>query len=81
MDTDSFVLSVNTKDKIKNLKNREDLFDFTHLSENHEFFKNKNKKIIEKYKIETPENVWKDEFTCLRSKIYVIKCGDAIKNN
>ena len=45
MDTDSFVLGVNTKDIIKNLKKLEDIFDFSNLDENHELFSNKNKKI------------------------------------
>ena len=31
MDTDSFVLSVNTKDVIKDLKNLENIFDFNNL--------------------------------------------------
>ena len=70
MDTDSFVLSVNTKDLIKDLKNLENLFDFSNLNENHELFSNKNKKVIGKFKIETPKNIWIDEFVCLSSKIY-----------
>ena len=41
MDTDSFVLSVNTKDIIKDLKNLEDIFDFSNLDENHELFSKK----------------------------------------
>ena len=49
--TDSFVLRVNTKDIIKNLKNLEDIFDFSNLDENHELFSNKNKKDIGKFKI------------------------------
>ena len=44
MDTDSFVLSVKIKDIIKDLKNLEDLFDFSNLNENHELFSSKNKK-------------------------------------
>ena len=80
MDTDSFVLSVNTKDIIKDLKNLEDIFDFSNLDENHELFSNKNKKIIGKFKIETPKNIWLDEFICLRSKMYSFKCGDNTKN-
>ena len=44
MDTDSSVLSGNTKDIIKSLKNLEDLFDFSNLNENHKLFSNKNKK-------------------------------------
>ena len=38
MDTDSSVLSVNTKDIIKDLKNLENFFDFSNLNENHELF-------------------------------------------
>ena len=42
MDTDSFVLSVNAKGIIKDLKHLEDIFDFSNLNENHEIFINKN---------------------------------------
>ena len=42
MDTESFELSVNTNDTIKDLKNLENFFDFSNLSENHELFSNKN---------------------------------------
>ena len=80
MDTDSFVLSVNTKDIIKDLKNLEDIFDFSNLDKTHELFTNKNKKVIGKFKIETPKNIWIDEFVCLRSKMYAFKCGDDSKN-
>ena len=79
MDTDSFVLSVNTKDIIKDLKNLEDIFDFSNLNKNHEIFSNKNKKVIGKFKIETPKNFWIDEFVCLRSKMYAYKCGNDSK--
>ena len=50
MDTDSFVLSVNTKNILKDLKILEDIFDFSNLDQNHEIFNNKNKKIIGKFK-------------------------------
>ena len=43
LDTDSFVLSANSKDIIKDLKNLGDLFDPSNLNENHETFSNKNK--------------------------------------
>ena len=80
MDTDSYVLSVNTKDITRDLKNLEVIFDFSNLDENHELFSNKNKKAIGIFKIETPKNIWIDEFVCLRSKIYAFKCGDDSKN-
>ena len=80
MDTDSFILSVNTKDIIKDLKKLEDIFDFSNLDENHEPISNKNKKVIGKFKIETAKNIWIDEFICLRSKMYAFKCGNDSKN-
>ena len=80
MDTDSFIISVNTKDIIKDLKNLEDVFDFSNLDKNHELYNNKNEKVIGFFKIETPKIIWIDEFVCLRSKMYGFKCGDDSKN-
>ena len=80
MDTDSFILSVNTKNIIKDLRNLEDIFDFSNLDKNHELFSNKNNKVIGKFKIETPKSIWIDEFGCLRSKMHSFKCGDGGKN-
>ena len=81
IDTDSFVLSVNTKDNIKDLKKLEDIFDLNNLDKNHELFSNKNVEILGKFKIETPKNIWIDEFACLRSKMCAFKYGDDSKNN
>ena len=78
--TDSFVLSLNTKDIVKDLKNLEDIFDFSNLDQTHEIFINKNKRVLGKFKIETPKKIWIDEFICLRSKMYAFKCGDDSKN-
>ena len=80
MDTDSFILSVNTKDIIKDLKKSEDVFDLSNIDKNHELFRDKNEKVISKIKIETPKNIWIDEFICLGSKMYAFKCGDDSKN-
>ena len=80
MDTDSFVLSVNTKDIVKDLKNLEDIFDFSNLDKNHELFSYKNKKVLGKLRIETPKSIWIDKFVCLRSKMYAFKCADDSKN-
>ena len=44
MDTDSFILSVNTKDIIKHLKNLEKIFDFSNLDKTHELFSKKKTK-------------------------------------
>ena len=80
IDANAFVLSMNTNDIIKDLKKLEDIFDFSNLDKNHELFSNKNKKGIGKFKIETPKNIWIDEFVCLRSKMFSFKCGDHSKN-
>ena len=78
--TDSLVLSMNTKDFLKILKNLEDLFDFSNLSENHELFSNENKQVIGNFKSGTLQNFWIDEFACLRSKMYAFKCRDDSKS-
>ena len=44
VDTDAFVLSLNTKDTIKDLKILEDIFDFSNLDKNHELFSKKKQK-------------------------------------
>ena len=80
MDCDSFVLSIKTPNIIDELKNLKELFDFSSLNENHELFINKNKKVVGKFKTETPEKIWIDEFVALRSKCYAFKCGDDSKN-
>ena len=38
------------------------------------------KKVIGKFKIETPTNIWIDEFVCLRSKAFSFKCNDNKEN-
>ena len=43
-DTDAFVLSMNTKDIIKDSKNLKDVFDFSNLDENHELVSKKKQK-------------------------------------
>ena len=78
--TDGMILGMKTKDIIKCLKNLEDIFDFSNLDENHELFSNKNKKVIGKFKIETPKNISIDEFVCLRSKAYSFECKDNIES-
>ena len=76
IDTDGMILSMKTENNFKDLKNLEDIFDFSNLDEHHELFSNKNKKVIGKIKIETPKNIWIGEFVCLRSKTYSCKGND-----
>ena len=79
-DTDAYVLSLKTQDVIKDLKKLEDIFDFSNLDKNHKLFSNENKKVIGKFKIETPKSIWIDEFVCLRSKMHAFKCNNNSKN-
>ena len=71
-----------TENIIKDLKNLEDIFDFSNLDKNHELYSEKNKKRFGKFKIETPMNICIDEFIRLRSKAYSFKCkiNDENKN-
>ena len=64
------------KNTIRDLKKLEVIFVFSIVDENHELFSNKNKKVVKKFKIETPKNAFMDEFVCLRCKMYAFKCGD-----
>ena len=80
IDCNSFVLRIETENIINYLKNLEDLFDFSNLDKNYELFSNKKEKVVGKFKIETPENIWIDEFVALRSKCYAFKCGNDSKN-
>ena len=43
----------------------------------------KLKKVAGKFRIETPKNIWIDEFVCLRPKAYSFKCkgNTEIKKN
>ena len=80
LDTDSLVLSVSTKDILKDLKNFVDSLDFSKLNESHEVFSSKNRKVLGRYKTKTPKSISTDEFVALRSKCYAIKCGVDSKN-
>ena len=51
IDTDGMILSMRTENIIKDLKNLEDIFDFSNLDENHEPFSERNEKVIVKFKL------------------------------
>ena len=51
MDTDSFVLCVTTNDKMKDIKNLEDMFDSNNLDEKKYFFSIRKKKVFGVFKI------------------------------
>ena len=74
MDTVSFILSVNNNKTTKDLQNLNGKFLFRKLKKDHELF-SKKKKVMGKFKKENSKNVFIDEFICLRSKAYSVKCG------
>ena len=80
IDTDGMILSMKTQNINNDLKILEDIFDLSILDTNHELFKEKNKKLFGKFKIERPRNIWLDEFVCLRSKAYSFICKDKIES-
>ena len=72
IDTDSFVLSLNTKNIIQDLHNMKEYFDFSNLNKDHELFSIVNKKVLGKFKIETPKNIWIDEFIALTNRKVIV---------
>ena len=44
MDCDSFILSIKSENKISDLKNLGDIFDFSNIDEDHELYSEKKKK-------------------------------------
>ena len=80
MDCDNFILNIKSENIISDLKNFENMFDFSNIDENHELYSEKNKKVLRKFKIETPKNLFIDVFIAFRSKMYAFKCGDDSKN-
>ena len=73
-------MSIETQNISIDLKNLENLFDFSNLNENHELSSNIKKKVVGKVKTGTSGNIWIDEFVALRSKCYTFKCRDDSKN-
>ena len=71
---------LNTKDIIGALKNLENIFLFSNIDENHELVSNKKKNVIGQLKTDNPENIWIDDFVCVRNGMYAFKCENDIKN-
>ena len=46
MGCDSFILSIKSENIINDLKDLENIFDFSNIDENHELYSEKNKKSI-----------------------------------
>ena len=76
MDTDSFFLSIKTKDLSKDLEYFKNDFDFSELDEKHPLYDITNKKVISKMKIETSPIIELDNFVALRSKSHSFSNND-----
>ena len=81
--SDSFVISVKpkTENVTQDLKSLSNHLDFSNLNSSHELYSNENKKVLGKFKIETPNSVFIEEFIALRSKCYAFKCEDNDENS
>ena len=56
------------------------MFDSSNLSREKILIGNENEKVVGTFRIETVQDFWVDEFSCLRSKGYSFKYGNDIKN-
>ena len=70
MDTDSFILSIETRNLLKDLEYLKDDFDFKELDKNHQIYDITKKKFIGKMKIGTSPIIELDNVVSLRSKSY-----------
>ena len=80
MDTDSFVLTIETNDIEKDLEHFKNDFDFSDINKSNKLYSDINKKVIGKFKIETSPHITIDEFISLRSKSYSFKIKDINKS-
>ena len=74
-DTDSQILEIKTDDVYLDMKNDEDLYDFSDYPKNHMLYSDKNKKVLGKMKDENCGKIM-TEFVGLRSKLYAYKVED-----
>ena len=78
MDMDSFILIMKSNEIVKDLDTLQEtqkMCDFSNSDKNQKLFSNELKKVTGLLKIETPKNIWLDEFVRLRSKVYACKTG------
>ena len=71
MGTESFVLNIKTNDLFNGLiklQEEKGLFDFIRIANDNPLFCNENMNVTGKFKIETPDTMYIDNFCALRSK-------------
>jgi len=77
-DTDSFIFEVECEDIYADMKENEDLYDFSDWPRDHALFDEKNKKVIGKFKDEVVVGKFATiaEFVGLRPKMYAMRLTD-----
>ena len=86
LDTDSFILTIQTKvivrflEKLQELPEKYEIFDCSNLDEKHKLFSHVYKKIPRNLKKETPKSFYVDKFIALMSKAYSIVVDNKNKN-
>jgi len=76
-DTDSFVYKVKTEDFYKDMYENSEDFDMSEYSKDNKFYDESNKKVLGKFKNETPNGTITD-FIGVRSKCYTIRTDKKI---
>jgi hypothetical protein len=76
-DTDSFVYKVKTEDFYKDMYENKEDFDMSEYSKDNQFYDETNKKVLGKFKDETPTGTITD-FIGVRSKCYTIRTDKKI---
>lgn len=77
-DTDSLALEIKTDDIYEDMKQDEDLYDFSNYDEKHFLYSKKNKKVLGKMKDEAKGKII-TEFIGLKSKCYIYNIEDGTK--
>ena len=78
LDVDSFVLSMKSNaivNDLDTLQGTQKMFG-SNSDKHQKLFSNELKKVTDLLKIETPKNIWLDEFVRLRSKVYACNTGN-----
>ena len=77
MDCASFILIIKSDDLIKELvklRERKDVFDIGNIDKKHPLYSSIKKKVVGKYKIETPDAVTLNEFVTSPAKTHSFTC-------
>ena len=76
-DTDSFVYKIKTDDFYQDMYDNKEHYDMSDYPKESDFYNTKNKKVLGKFKDETPTGVITN-FIGIRSKVYTIKTNETV---